>query len=96
MRAIAQEEDIAMLTATQTNREGAKANVAKMEHTAEDFNRVRIADILISINRTEEEKARNEARLYLAASRNQKGDITIRIQQDLEKMIFIRKILGIE
>ena len=96
LRAIAQDEDVALLTATQTNREGAKATVARMEHTAEDFNRVRIADILISINKTEEEKARNEARLYFAASRNQRGDFTVRIQQDVEKMIFVKRILGIE
>ena len=96
LRAIAQEEDLAMLTATQTNREGAKSAVAGMEHVAEDFNKIRIADLVISINRTPDEKARNEARLFLAASRNQKGDITIRVQQDLETMTFIKKVLGVE
>jgi len=85
-----------MLSATQTNREGAKASVSTMEHVAEDFNRVRIADILISINADEAERRAKEARLYFAASRNQRGDFTIRIKQDLERMKFIERILGIE
>jgi replicative DNA helicase len=96
LRAIAQEEGVALLTATQTNREGAKSAVAKMEHVAEDFNRVRIADLVISINRSEEERAKNEARLFFAASRNQKGEFTIRIKQDMEKMKFMSRILGFE
>tara|TARA_R110000851_G_C13102760_1_gene569221 strand:- start:6535 stop:7887 length:1353 start_codon:yes stop_codon:yes gene_type:complete len=96
LRACAQEEDFAMLTATQTNRDGAKARVAKMEHVAEDFNRIRIADLVISINADEAEKEKNEARLYFTASRNQKGNFTLRIQQDLERMIFVKKVLGME
>lgn len=96
LRAIAQEEDAAMLSATQTNREGAKANVATMTTVAEDFNKIRIADLVISINSNDAEKAKNEARLYFAASRNQKGDFSIRVRQDMEKAIFISRILGIE
>lgn len=96
IRAIAQEYDCAVLTATQSNREGFKAATTKAEHTSEDFNKVRIVDLMISINRTEEERDKNEARLYFAASRNQKGAFTIRVEQDLDKMIFIKKVLGIE
>lgn len=96
LRAIAQEEDCAMLTATQTNRDGAKARVAKMEHVAEDFNRIRIADLVISINAEESEREKGEARLFFTASRNQKGNFTLRIKQDLERMIFVKKILGYE
>lgn len=96
LRAIAQEYDLAMLTATQTNREGFKSAVAKAEHVAEDFNKVRIVDLMISINKTDEEMERNEARLFFAASRNQRGAFTLRIQQNLEAMRFVTKVLGIE
>lgn len=96
LRAISQEEDAAMLTATQTNREGAKSVTAKMDHVAEDFNRIRIADLVMSINATDEEKAKGEARLYMVASRNQQGDFAIRILQDKECMHFIKKVLGVE
>ncbi|MFP3325107.1 hypothetical protein R0K05_18780, partial [Planococcus sp. SIMBA_160] len=72
-----------------------RSSVATMTDVAEDFNKIRIADLVISINKTEEEKAAQEARLYFAASRNQRGDITIRIKQDLEKMKFLTKILDV-
>ena len=96
LRGLAMQEDIALLTATQTNREGFKSSVAKAEHVSEDFNKIRIADIVISINRTEEERAVGQARLYFAASRNQAGQFTVRIKQDMERMRFISEIIGEE
>lgn len=96
LRAIATEENVAVLTATQTNRDGFKATVAKAEHVADDFNKIRIADLTISINVTEEERAAGEARLYFAASRNQEGGFSVVIKQDLQKMKFITSILRIE
>lgn len=96
LRAIAMTENIAMLTATQTNRDGAKSSVIKMTEVADDFNKVRIADLVLSINRTDEERMAGEARLYFAASRNQRGDFTVRIKQDLERMRFLEAVLGIE
>lgn len=95
LRAIASEENAAVLTATQTNRDGFKADVAKAEHAAEDFNKIRIADLVLSINRTDDEKAKGEARLYFAASRNQQGEFTLKIGQDLSKMRFMTAIMDI-
>lgn len=96
LRAIAFEENVAVLTATQTNREGFKSTVAKAEHVAEDFNKVRTVDLMISINKTEEEAARGESRLYFAASRNQESGFTIVIKQNLAMMRFIEDVLRIE
>ena len=93
LRAIAQEKNVAMLTATQTNREGYKATVAKAEHVAEDFNKVRTVDLMISINITDEERSRGEARLYFAASRNQESGFTLFIKQDISRMKFIESIV---
>lgn len=89
LRAIAHEENAAVLTATQTNRSGFKAETAKADDVAEDFNKIRIADLVISINRSDEERDRGEARLYFAASRNQGGEFSVPIKQDLETMRFI-------
>lgn len=94
LRAVGVDEGIAVLTATQTNRDGAKASVAKATDVAEDFNKIRIADIVISINRTDEEKLRNEARLHFAASRNQGDAFSLKINQDLERGRFITRVLG--
>lgn len=96
LRAIAFEENLAALTATQTNREGYKSAVAKAEHVAEDFNKVRTVDLMISINKTEEEAARGEARLYFAASRNQESGFTIVIKQNLAMMRFVEAVLRVE
>lgn len=96
LRGLAMQEDIAVLTATQTNREGYKSAVAKAEHVADDFNKIRIADVVISINRTEEERAMNQARLYFAACRNQPAGFSIRIEQALDRMKFCSKIIGFE
>lgn len=96
LRGLAMEQDIAILSATQTNRDGFKAAVAKAEHVADDFNKIRIADVVISINRTEEERAAGTARLYFAASRNQAGGFSIRVEQKLDCMKFISRVVGVE
>ncbi len=96
LRGLAMAEGFAVLTATQTNREGAKTSVAKVEHVADDFNKIRIADIVISINQTDEERTNKQARLFFAASRNQASGFTIRINQDIPLMRFISEVVGHE
>lgn len=96
LRAIAFEENCAVLTATQTNREGAKKAVATMTDVSEDINKVRTVDLMISINKTEEEAKRGEARLYFAASRNQEGGFTMVIKQNIAMMQFLISVLRIE
>lgn len=96
LRGLAMQEGFALLTATQTNREGAKKAVATMTDIAEDINKVRIADVLISINKTEEERALNQARLYFAASRNQRSGFTVKIEQNIDQAKFITRVLGEE
>lgn len=96
LRAIATRENVAMLTATQGNRDGVKSTIMKMEHVADDFNKVRTVDLMISINITDEERANGEARLYFAASRNQEGGFTVFIKQELSKMKFISSIVRVE
>lgn len=96
VRDIAIRENIAIVTATQTNRDGAKASVARDTDVAEDFNKIRIADLVISINKTDQEAAAGEARLFWAASRNQRGHFTLKIKQDLDKMRMITQVIGKE
>lgn len=95
LRAIAQVEDCVMLTATQTNRSGFKSVTAKADDVAEDFNKIRIADLVFSINRTDEERDRGEARLYFAASRNQAGEFSVTIKQNLARMSFIDGVVEV-
>lgn len=96
VRATAQRENVVMLSATQTNREGHKSVTAKAEHAAEDFNKIRTADLVISLNATEEEMAAGEARLFFAASRNQKGEFSVRIRRDLSRGHALKEVIGFE
>jgi len=96
LRGIAQEHDLAMLSATQTNREGMKAAVAKMTDISDDIDKARTCDLLISINATADEVTNGIRRLYFAASRNQAADVTIKVQTALDRGKFIAKILAVE
>jgi replicative DNA helicase len=96
LRGLAMEEGFACLTATQTNREGAKKAVATATDVAEDFNKIRIADVVISINKTEEERALNQARLHFAASRNQRSGFSLKVEQNIDQARFITKVIGEE
>lgn len=96
LRGLAMQEDVAILTATQTNREGAKKMVVTMTDVAEDFNKIRIADIVISINKTDEERKLQQCRLYFAAVRNGPSNFSIRIEQDTDRMRFVKAVLGEE
>ncbi|HIF6871593.1 TPA: DnaB-like helicase C-terminal domain-containing protein [Klebsiella pneumoniae] len=95
LRAVFDKHNVAGMTASQTNRDGGSAETATMMHAADNIEKVRIADLIISINKTEEEAEKGEARLFFAGSRNQKGGFALRVQQDLEQMRFIKSVLGV-
>jgi replicative DNA helicase len=93
LRAIAQEHNCAVLTATQTNRIGARAKSVDMTHVADDFNKIRTADLVISIGATDDDILKREATLCFVASRNQAGGTKMRIRQDRARMQFLTKVL---
>jgi len=92
IRAIAQTENVAMLTATQTNREGAKATVAKVTDVSEDINRVRLADVFMILAASDSEKADDVFRLYMGAMRNSESGIMFCCKSDRKRMRFIKSI----
>lgn len=98
LRALAQHENLAILSATQTNRSGASVggtDVITDVHVAEDYNKIRIADLVISINCNDIERDTGEARLFFAASRNQTAH-TITVKRDLSVMKHIKEILEVK
>lgn len=96
LRAMAHKYNVACLTATQTNRDGAKAVTAKATDVGDDWNKARTVDILIGINATEAEKQAGEARLFWALSRNTADGFSLRIKQNREKMQFLTDVVGVE
>lgn len=96
LRALAHVWNVAMLTATQTNRDGAKKAAAEATDVGDDWNKVRTVDILIGINATEAEKQIGEARLKWLISRNTADGFSLRIKQDRSKMQFLKDVLAVE
>lgn len=92
IRAIGQQENCAILTATQTNRDGAKATVAKVTDVSEDINRVRLADVFMILAATDSEKADDVFRLYMGAMRNSESGIMFTCKSDRKRMKFIKSI----
>ncbi len=97
LRAMATVFKAAVLTATQTNREGTKKaarNVTDGTDAAEDYEKVRTADALITINASPDDKQNGEVILYFAEMRNAEGGLRMRFSQDISCMRFIIKFLG--
>lgn len=70
LRAIAQELECCVWTASQTNRSGLNAEVITMEAISEAFNKCFIADFIFSISRTVKDKTNNTGRMFIAKNRN--------------------------
>ena len=95
MRGIAQKYEIVMLSATQANREGAKKTTVDDTDVSEDYNKIRIADLVLTLNATDEELAKGEMRIFFAASRNQRGKFTVLIKNNMECMQFMTSVLDV-
>lgn len=96
LRALAHVWNVALLTATQTNREGAKAATAKATDVGDDWNKARTVDILIGLNATDAEKQAGEMRLFWALSRNTRDGFSVLIKQDRARMKFLTQVLGVQ
>ena len=70
LRAIAQEYECPLWTASQTNRSGLNAEVITMESISEAFNKCFVADFICTISRTVEDKVDNGGRMFVAKNRN--------------------------
>jgi hypothetical protein len=70
LRALAEDCDVAMVSAQQINRAGNKAELITRNHIAEDYSAVNHADAVVVLNRTPEEERLNLARLWVDKNRN--------------------------
>ena len=86
LRAIAQEFDCPVWTASQTNRSGLNAEVVTMESISEAFNKCFVADFIFSISRTIKDKNANTGRIFVAKNRNGPDGIVYPIMMDTSKV----------
>ena len=81
LRAVAQQRDIAMVAASQGNRSSASARTVKADQIGEDWSQVQTADVVLTCSRTQAEKARGLARLFVAHARGIDDGYVVLISQ---------------
>lgn len=97
LRGLATKFNAAVLTGYQTNRDGTKKasrTVTDGTDAADDYEVVRTADVLLTINRTEEDRENGQFVLYFSEMRNAETGLKMRFSQDLRCMRFIIDFLG--
>lgn len=70
IRGLATECGCPIWTASQTNRSGLNAEVITMEQISEAFNKCFVADFIMSVSRTIEDKQNNTGKIFIAKNRN--------------------------
>jgi len=81
LRGIAVERNIAVVTASQSNRAALDAKIITDAHFAEDYSKAAIADMVMSYNQTQHERRLGLARLFVALGRNDEDKFSILISQ---------------
>ncbi len=84
LRRIAGQRNVAMLTASQSNRLAEDARLVTLKHSAEDYSKVTTSDVVITYTQTLAEKQMGLARLFLAKVRDEKSGMIIVISQNYE------------
>jgi len=85
-----QVENILGATAIQANRSGAREDVVTLTHVAHSFEMAMEAQLVVSINRTSEERQDEEARLYMAKYSHGEDQYVLRIGTNYAKGSFYR------
>lgn len=82
LRALSTEFECPIWTASQTNRSGLSAEVITMEQISEAFNKCFVADFIMSVSRTIEDKQNNTGKIFIAKNRNGPDGIVYNIFMD--------------
>jgi replicative DNA helicase len=69
LRALAQEFNMAVLTADQTNRSGLDMEVVTIGQIGESYAKATVCDLIMTVSRTMDDKQNNTGRLFVAKSR---------------------------
>lgn len=82
LRGLAVERNIAISTASQSNRAGAKSRSVRATDVAEDFSKIATVDCALTYSQTQEERECGLARLYVAAARGNQDKFEVSIIQN--------------
>lgn len=95
IRAIAQQENLAMITASQTRRSANDVELIEGSEVADDYNKIRIADVIFSINKNDDDRTDGTVREYCAENRNASSKWVITFLQNLECMRYAETVISI-
>jgi len=95
LRGIAGENNCPLWTATQVNRPGLGAEIVDVEHISDSLKKAQIADVIVALAATPEERQRSLLRLYLAKNRNGPAKCQTRIFSAFEKMVLYTQLKGV-
>lgn len=109
LRGLGQELDAIIIVADQTNRSGLDLEVVTISSIAEAYSKATVCDLIITVSRTQDDKANNTGRILIAKSRlgsdgiilpfylnTSKNVIIDIVDQDLDQLETIAKISGEE
>lgn len=82
------EEEMVGWTGSQSNRGAAEATVADMHHASNSIAKVYDADLILSINRTQEEENEGRTTIFVVKNRDGKARYPVTIKTNFEKMAF--------
>ncbi len=82
LRGVGVKKNIAVATASQSNRVGADSKKVTSTNVAEDFSKIATADAVITYNQTAEEKQLGLARLYVSEARSDEDKFSVVITQN--------------
>ena len=88
LRNLAMEMNIPLWTASQANRDSAKAEVVGLENMSEAYGKAMVADVVVSLSRKPMEKSTGAGRLFVAKNRAGRDGLMfpIRIDTSMSKI----------
>jgi hypothetical protein len=88
LRGLAMELQVPVWTASQSNKEGATAEVIDMTNMAEAYGKAMICDVIVSVSRRTHEKATGWGRLYVAKNRAGRDGLIFPIKMNTARSLF--------
>jgi len=84
LRAMGQELNLAIWTASQTNRSGVNSDIIDLDMIGESFAKVQIADVVVTFSRQQKDKLKKSGKVYIAKNRIGQDGLILKARIDTE------------
>ena len=89
LRGLAEELQVPIWTASQSNKEGSQADIVDLSNMSEAYGKAFVADVVLSLSRKSYEKASGWGRLYIAKNRAGRDGLVYPIRIDTARSTFL-------